>query len=283
MPTISSAFDRETEIRPAVGAGGEGAGSGEARFDTEVSRRWNIGENPNGGYLASAPLRAMAAVAEQPDPLSVTTHYLRPGSGGESGQITSTLIRPGRRATTVRAELHQQGKQRLQMIGAFGDLASAEDLRPSGPAGAELAAEPVAMPDPDDCVDRRSLEQGVELPILDRLDVRIDPRWAVAGAGDEAVVAGWIRFADERPVDTMALMLFADAFPPSVFSMLGTIGWVPTLELTVHLRRRPAPGWIRARFVTDDLTNGMLIESGELWDSSGQLVAKSRQLALLLS
>ena len=120
-------------------------------------------------------------------------------------------------------------------------------------------------------------------PILDRLDVRIDPRWAVAGAGDEAVVAGWIRFADERPVDTMALMLFADAFPPSVFSMLGTIGWVPTLELTVHLRRRPAPGWIRARFVTDDLTNGMLIESGELWDSSGQLVAKSRQLALLLS
>lgn len=278
----ASKFDAETEISAAAPATGDGDGDGETgltqRFECAVSSRWNIGDNPNGGYLAAAPLLAMGRVAGQPDPLSVTTHFLRPGLGGEPGQIVAHLIRPGRRTTTVSAELHQGAKQRLHMVGAFGDLSTTEgDVeRP------ELTIPPVRLPDPEDCMDRRLLEQGVELPILDRLDVRIDPQWAIAGASDRAEVSGWIRFGDGRAVDSHALTLFGDAFPPSVFSLLGTIGWVPTLELTVHVRRRPVPGWIRARFTTEDLSNDLLIENGELWDEDDQLVARTRQLALLL-
>ena len=76
--------------------------------------------------------------------------------------------------------------------------------------------------------------------------------------------------------------MFGDAFPPSLFSLLGKVGWVPTLELTVHVRRRPVPGWIQARFTTTDLHDGLLIEDGQLWDEEGHLVARTRQLALLL-
>jgi acyl-CoA thioesterase len=36
------------------------------------------------------------------------------------------------------------------------------------------------------------------------------------------------------------------------------------------------------RFMTDDLHDGRMIEDGWLWDSSGALVARSRQLAILL-
>ncbi len=269
-------FDREASVRPTSPHPSDDL----AHFDTFVSNSWSIGDNPNGGYLAASSLRALAQLTQQPDPLSVSTHFLRPGSGGEPGEIRTRLIRPGRRSTTASSELHQGGKQRLHMVAAFGDLGPSDGTESSDLPG--LTIPPVSLPEPENCVDRRSLEQGVELPILDRLDVRVDPQWAVAGASDRAEVSGWIRFGDGRPVDSIALVLFADAFPPSVFSLLGTIGWVPTLELTVHVRRRPAPGWIRARFTTEDLSNDMLVESGELWDSAGRLVARSRQLALLL-
>jgi acyl-CoA thioesterase len=60
------------------------------------------------------------------------------------------------------------------------------------------------------------------------------------------------------------------------------IGWVPTIELTVHVRRRPAPGWILGRFRTDDLVDGRMIETGGLWDSTGAFVADCRQIGLVL-
>ncbi len=80
----------------------------------------------------------------------------------------------------------------------------------------------------------------------------------------------------------MSLPFFTDAFPPSLYSLVGNIGWVPTVELTVHVRRAPAAGWLRARFECDDLHRGRMIETGALWDSGGALVARCRQIGLLL-
>ncbi|MEJ7799056.1 MAG: thioesterase family protein, partial [Ilumatobacter sp.] len=105
----------------------------------------------------------------------------------------------------------------------------------------------------------------------------------VPGHSDDAVMDGWIRFVDGTPPSVLALPLFADAFPPSLFSKFGQIGWVPTIELTIHVRRRPADGWIQARFECDDLVDGRMIESGTLWDSTGRVVARSRQLGLRLA
>jgi acyl-CoA thioesterase len=51
----------------------------------------------------------------------------------------------------------------------------------------------------------------------------------------------------------------------------------------VHVRFRPAPGWIRARLVSQDLQDGRMIEDGCLWDETGRLVARCRQLGLLLT
>jgi hypothetical protein len=56
---------------------------------------------------------------------------------------------------------------------------------------------------------------------------------------------------------------------------------VPTLEMTVHVRDVPAPGALRSTFRTRFVTNGLFEEDGEVWDSTGRLVAISRQLALV--
>ena len=59
------------------------------------------------------------------------------------------------------------------------------------------------------------------------------------------------------------------------------MAWVPTIELTVHIRGVPAPGPLASTFRSRFIENGMLDEEGEMWDSSGALVAQSRQLALM--
>ena len=47
-----------------------------------------------------------------------------------------------------------------------------------------------------------------------------------------------MRHSDGSDPDVIALLMFADAFPPPIFTVFGPVGWVPTLELTVQVRAR---------------------------------------------
>lgn len=262
-------FDDETSV----------ARAGEGHWLTTPLPEWNIGQNANGGYALSSALRACVASVDQPDPISVTTHFLRPlRPDGAEAEIDVDVVKRGRTTSVARATLVHDGKERLTTIAALGDL-----TEPASMAAGELEPMCPAIPPPGDCIGRSRLEQGVDLPILRRLDVRIHPDRAHHAASDEAVVEGWIQFADGSPASARSLVVFADAFPPSLFPKFGRVGWVPTVELTVHVRRRPASGWVQARFECDDLAEGRMIETGTLWDSTGRVVARSRQLGLLLT
>jgi len=270
-----SQFDHDTLVVP-LGPVPEEAGTA-AAFSGQVDPAWNIGTNPNGGYLLALAGQALRQRTPwQPDALSITVHYLRPGLAGQPCRIDTELLRRGRTLSTLRATLSQDGGTRLELLAAMGDLGA-----PESAAAPLLTLTRPEMPPPEACPTRSAPAQDVGLPILDRLDVRLHPNDAIPGAVGFARLRGWIRFNDGRAPDALACLLMADAFPPAVFGLLGMVGWVPTIELTVHLRRRPAPGWLLGRFESNDLSNGRMIEDGALWDSSGQLVAQSRQLALV--
>lgn len=262
-----SRFDTETAVEPA----------GEGRWATHLSAGWNIGDNSNGGYATCSVLRAMRSLVPHPDPISVTTHFLRPARGDTDAEVRASVVRTGRTVSTLRGSLWQEGRQRLEVLAAFSDLSSGNS------PGPEIAQAPPSIPPVHQCVHRGSLEQGVELPILSRVDVHVHPDHAPAGGSDQALIDGWIRFNDGSVPSVMALPFFADALPPSLYPLLGFIGWVPTIELTVHARRVPAPGWLQVRQESHDLHDGRMIESGSLWDSTGALVATSRQIGLLLT
>ena len=268
--------DFDDEARVAALGPAPGAPDSSQRFTGQVHPAYNIGNNPNGGYLLALAVAALRqALPAQPDPLSVTVHYLRPGLANQPCRIDTQLLRSGRSLSTARATLVQDDQPRLELLAAMGDLGGASGAPP-------LLALPMPdIPPPDQCPGRSADAQGVGLPILDRLDIRLHPRQAQAGAAGQALVSGWIRLHDGRPPDALACLLFADAFPPAVFGLLGTVGWVPTVELTIHLRARPAPGWMLGQFSAHDLADGRVIEDGALWDATGRLVLQSRQLALV--
>lgn len=121
-------------------------------------------------------------------------------------------------------------------------------------------------------------------PFMAKVDLRLHPEDAAfldGARSGSARMRGWFALPGDEAVDTIALLQAADAFPPTIFNADLPVAWTPTVELTAHIRARPAPGWLPCVFTTRFVTGGFLEVDGEIWDSTGALVAQSRQLALV--
>lgn len=256
-------FDSDTQVRRQA----------EGTWAADIRPGWtSLGGTVNGGYLMAVALGAATAELDGAEPVTATAHFIRPGVVGPA-QIDVETVKRGRLKSTVTARLDQDGGERLRLLATF-----AESGAITGPVGFSVA--PPAIPAPDECLPPPPMIRAAA-DIAERFDYRITPqtRWIRGTLGDTARLDAWIRFADGREPDAAALPLLVDAFPPAVLEVVEAAG-TPTLELTVHVRQRPAPGWIQARLTTRVLAGGLLEEDVELWDSGGALVAMSRQLAL---
>ena len=97
-------FDQDTRIE-AIGDG---------RYRGVMTDGWNIGDNPNGGFLLSIISAAFSGEVSHPDPISFTTHYLRPGLSGQPFEVDVEVLRVGRSLTTARLARLQRP---LQTVG----------------------------------------------------------------------------------------------------------------------------------------------------------------------
>ena len=219
--------------------------------------------------------RALTGATGRPDPVTVTAHYLSPGRPG-GVRIVTQIIKEGKRFATGTATMFAGTRPLLAVLGTLGDLSQAE-----GPELIEGA--PPELPSPEQCV-RVQPAGTFPPPFMGQVDLRLHPddaAFAVGRQSGQPLMRGWFRLPDAEPVDTLALLCAVDAFPPTVFNARLPIAWTPTVELTAHIRARPAPGWLRCRFATRFVSAGFLEEDGEVWDSTGRLVGQSRQLALV--
>ena len=256
-------FDDATYVSP----NGEG----------EIRPGWDIGGNANGGYLLSILANAMRQASHTADPISLSAHFLAPGSPGPV-QATTEVVKAGRRFTTVTGSLRSGTRELVRALGTFGDVsAEASDVLYD-------TTRPPDVPPYEECVERPASNGSVAVALTGRVSVRLHPDqlgYTVGAKNGVAELTGWFAFRDGRPLDTLSLLLACDAFPPSVFNIDLPPGWVPTVTLNVQIRERPAPGPVQCRFTTRHVANAMFEEDGEVWDSRGRLVALSRQLALI--
>ncbi|WP_328719280.1 thioesterase family protein [Streptomyces sp. NBC_00247] len=265
-----SEFDRDT----AVVRRDEGV------YDAELSAGWTIIHAVNGGYLLALMGRALGDALPHPDPFSVTAHYLTASVPGPA-VIRTEVVRAGRTLSTGQATLYQYAEDgsevaRIRVLATYGDLdALTGEVR--------TTALPPAIPPYDQCLGAESGSDVIpgSSAITERLDIRLDPAtvgWALGKPSGKGEMRGWFGLADGRDPDPLSVLLTVDALPPTSFE-LGLKGWTPTVELTVHVRCRPAPGPLRVAITTRNLAGGLLEEDAEVWDSADRLVAQSRQLA----
>ena len=277
---MSSEFDAGSAVAARSGEPGV--------YDATLGEGWRIGGGVNGGVLLAIAGRALATELgaadgdrpAHPDPLAISAYYLTPGVPGPA-TVRTSVVRRGRAVSTGQASLLQDDGaggevERVRFLATYGDLESVDgDLTTS--------VAPPDLPPPDRCVSAAQAPPDFlkHASLLQRLDMRLDPAttgWAVGKPSGNGVIRGWLRMADGREPDPLLLLLAVDALPPVAFE-LGLPGWTPTLELTAHVRARPAPGWLRVSLTNRTLAGGFLEEDAEVWDSEGRLVALSRQLA----
>ena len=173
--------------------------------------------------------------------------------------------------------MRQDGKEVLSLLGTFGEQ------RPDGPDDPRIIDfGPIDIPPFEECIER---PQTAESPaLMANLACRMHPDDVGFGTGEPsgtALVRGWFDLADGEPIDAIALLLASDAFPPPIFNTSLPVAWVPTVELTVHVRGVPTPGPLQVRFRSRCIADGLVDEDGEIWDAAGHLVALSRQISLM--
>ena len=259
-------FDADTRL----------SGEGPA-FEAWISDRWSGMAGVNGGFLLALCTRALGEVLPFPDPLVVSGFFLRPGSPG-SATVRTEVLRAGKTTAFGQASLWRDGKEVVHATAAFSDLAKAADR--AGHAPTFTAAAAPDLPPPEECyaLPPSSLPT---VTLTERIEYRAGaaPGWLTGQPSGNPAAEFWMRFRDGREPDLTALSLLVDAAAPVVLEV-GALS--TTVELTVHLRGRPAPGWLACRALTRFVAGGYHEEDFEIWDSAGALVAQSRQLALVL-
>jgi acyl-coenzyme A thioesterase PaaI-like protein len=265
-----------------------GAGSGDAvTFRCTIDESYTVGDKPNGGYLLALLGRAGRQVgndngAHDWEVVASTITYLRPPELGPA-EVRATVLRRGRTASHVRTVLVQNGADLVDAVFVI------SGLPPAGSVPRYDDTLPLTARDPEDCFRLPPhMPSGVRVGMMEILDLRVDPSTlpftdsppVSTGDAPMAELRGWTRFANGREPDPLSLLFFADAIPPATM-MIGSSGWVPTLQMSTYVRAVPAPGWVGIRITAHVVTGGMVDETTTLWDSTGQVVGQATQLARL--
>ncbi len=260
MPTTPHTFAPPT----AVEAG---------RVELTIKEGWDVFTIPHGGYLLALAGQAVLAATEARDIFTITVHYLRKAAVGPLA-FDVTEVGGSRRFTTVTAVGTQDGQPVLSVMASVGQR---EDV--TGPTWhasepwdpAEVTLSPRAT-DP---------ELGFPTPaIAHRFNLQLDLDSVPFVHGRTSDDTTLRAVMDTDVVDQLTALLACDVTMPAAWNALGSKGWVPTLELTAHVRARPVPGPLRVTAVTRHVQDGLLEEDAEVHDHAGTLIVQSRQLAI---
>lgn len=243
---------------------------GDLHYRGELIEGWRVGAVPNGGYVLAVAGRALRDALPHKDPLSVNAFYLAPTALGPI-DCHVEILREARSTSFAQVKMFQEGELRVQVTAAYTDLDRLKGENWTGSPRPEYPAWDDCEPSGDKGVEFR---QKAELRLVSGKEVFSERK--ADGSGE---FKGWVQLRDGTEPDVLSLLMFADSFPPPALTVFGPVGWVPTVEITVQVRAHPAPGPLQTRVFTRHVTQGVVEEDGEFWDSAGQLVAISRQTA----
>lgn len=289
-----SRFDSATAARPLD----------DRRVAVTLDPQWNVdGRILNGGYLQAAAVRAAATLLGDPgEPVAVSTSFAAPAAPGPA-VVSLDILRRGRRLSAVSATLRQSDTIILASLMTFSALPATEseealgaaarrhpadgaDRHPTNPgASPAMPGGSPAMPDvpaPENCLyvgaDQMPGPPGLA-GVVDFAFVPENSGWLAGDTSAGPAIRCWLSFTDGRELDPLALTALVDMAPPVSFAQ-GRFGWAPTLHLQVGVFARPRGTHALLDLRGEPYDGAFVAEDGLLWDESGILVARSRQIAI---
>jgi acyl-coenzyme A thioesterase PaaI-like protein len=225
--------------------------------------------------MANAAVTAAAEMgASHRFATAITTNYIGSPLTGVA-EIAAQVRRVGRGTSFVHVELREKGELTTESLVTLGNFHPVDHLRYHDAPVFDVA--PL-----ESCV--RSRMPDSDPNISHSVDLRLDPAcvgWWNGESTDRGEVRGWIRLDDGADeFDAWSVLFASDALPPATFP-LGSVGWVPTLQLTSYVRAVPQSQWLRIRQYCVVVADNLVDERCEILDDRDRLVASSTQLAMV--
>ncbi len=252
--------------------------AGPGIFHVDLSPHYTVMGRPNGGYLQCVMANAATAAASghgsyHLHATSIATNFVHSADVGPA-QILTEVRRVGRGVSFVHVTLLQNEVAKVESLVTLGIMHEGSIARYLDAVAPPLA--PIK-----EC---HQIPEGAGATYMSVVDLRLDPgcvKWWFGEHAERAELKGWIRLDDGNASwDAWNVLFACDAMPPATMPV-GSSGWVPTLQLTSYVRRIPRDEWLRARQWCLVIADGTVDERCELFDSKGELVACSSQLAMV--
>ncbi len=228
---------------------------------------WMQGRTSYGGLSAALALVAAQRLADDLPPLrSATVNFVGPLAGEVA--VNARLLRRGRNAAWASAEVLSESGVGLTATFVFMGAVEQSALHLHNvppPEGLVPLDDAVSLPGGSGPSFAPNFERRFALP-------RTDP--------PEPVVCWWERLKDSDGLDPMvALLLLADALPPGVMPLTGSVPISSMTWLINLLTPRPQTedGWFALRAVGNYADKGCSSQDMAIWNSQGEAVAVGMQ------
>ena len=255
-------------------------------YEGRLSQDWEIW-GPNGGYIASVALRAMAEEASLPRPAAFSCQYLAVGNFDEPVRAHVRSTRQTKRAEALTVELTQGDRLLLTAqswfivddhAGLEHDFSRMPDVRAwSEYPTVEEHLTRMGVPEEERVSRFRFWHNFEERPTV------WHDNWEDRPAG-EPEFSNWLRYAvtpdtKNEAIDACRLVVLADtvSWPAATRAYSGPLPWMaPSLDLNVQFHRfRPESEWLLMYGRADVSSEGLFAFNGQVWSQDGALLASS--------
>ena len=255
------------------------------KFIVNPDTNYFVGNTPHGGYLMAIMHKALTTILPHSTAISSSVQYLD-RIDAKPFELEVEIFKASKGSSSGIVKLKQDDKICTTFTGTCSDfefMKGHDDLQ---------------KPLPDIFIEKNKndyvkmnydkISKGFTPSFIQQLECLIHPDHAWwnreidnKSKDNKARCSAFLEMQGGQP-DQFCLSFYSDILPPVVCNKYGSLGWIPTITLTTHIRQLPTTSELYADFIATDINKGYFEPDCNIWELNGNLVASRRQLTRIL-